>query len=88
MVEDIGLGRPFILATTNKNYVNGLNLHQVKSETLFDYTGDFEMIGKMIVGEIEKKQKLGLKVLMTLKFILMLQIIVVTIVTMLFFRAC
>ena len=53
--EDINLGRFFELPTTNKIYVNGLNLHQIKSEILLDYTGDFELIESMMIGEIEQK---------------------------------
>ena len=51
--EDIDVGRFFELATSNKIYVNNLNLHEIKNEILEDYTGDFELIGKMIVGSIE-----------------------------------
>ena len=32
-----------------------MNLHEIKSENLEDYTGDFELIGSMVVGEIEQK---------------------------------
>ena len=46
MVEDIDLGRFFELATSNKIYVNNLNLHEIKNEILHDYTGDFELNGK------------------------------------------
>ena len=42
MVEDINIGRFFELATTDRQYVNGLNLHEIKKEILEDYTGDFE----------------------------------------------
>ena len=38
--EDIDLGRFFELATSNKLYVNNLNLHESKKEILQDYTGD------------------------------------------------
>ena len=55
MVEDIDLGRFFELATSNKIYVNNLNLHEIKNENLQDYTGDFELNGKMIIGAIEHK---------------------------------
>ena len=73
MVEDIELGTFFGLATTNKRYVNGLNLHENKTESLEDYTGDSELIGPMLIGEIEKKkQMLGLKLLMISKVILTL----------------
>ena len=41
--EDFDLGRFFELATTNRKYVNGLNLHEIKNEVLEDYTGDFEL---------------------------------------------
>ena len=50
MVEDIDLGRFFELATSNKRYVNGLNLNEIKNEFLLEYTGDFELIESMLVG--------------------------------------
>ena len=53
MLEDIDIGRFFELATTKRKYVNGLNLHEVKNEILQDYTGDFELIGLMIIGHNE-----------------------------------
>ena len=53
MVEDIDIGRVFKLATTDREYVNGLNLHEIKIDILEDYTGDFELIGSMLLGEIE-----------------------------------
>ena len=56
MIEDIDLGRLFELATTNRIYVNGLNLPEKKSEILIDYTGYIEMIGKIVVEEIEPKK--------------------------------
>ena len=53
--EYIDLGRFFELATTNKIYVNGLNLHEIRNQILQDYTGDFELSGLMIIGPIEHK---------------------------------
>ena len=61
MVEDINIGRFFELATTDRQYVNGLNLHEIKNEILEDYTGDFELIGTMLVGEIEQKTNIRFK---------------------------
>ena len=61
MVDDIDLGRFFELATSNKIYVNNLNLHEIKNEILQDYTGDFELIGKMIIGPIEHKTNIRFK---------------------------
>ena len=52
--EDIDLGRFFELATTNTKYDNVLNLLEIKSELLEDCTGDFELIGYMLIGELEK----------------------------------
>ena len=49
MIEDNDIGRFFELATTDGKYVNGLNLHEIKNEVLEDYTGDFELIGSMLV---------------------------------------
>ena len=61
MVDDIDLGRFFELATSNKIYVNNLNLYEIKNEILQDYTGDFELIGKMIIGPIEHKTNIRFK---------------------------
>ena len=55
MVEgDINLSRFLELATTNKQYVKRLNLHEIESGILIDFRGDFEMIGYMLIGEIEQ----------------------------------
>ena len=61
VVEDIDLGRFFELATSNRKYVNGSNLHEIKNEILEDYTGDFELIGSMLVGEVEQKTNIRFK---------------------------
>ena len=53
--EDIDIGRFFELATTDRKYGNGLNLHEIKDEISEDYTGDFELFGSMLVGEVEQK---------------------------------
>ena len=55
LVEDINIDRFFELATTDREYANGLNLHENKNDVLENYTGDFELIGSMLVGEIEQK---------------------------------
>ena len=60
-VEDIDTGRFFELATTDRDYVDGLNLHEIKDEILEDYTGDFELIGKMIIGLVEHKTNIRFK---------------------------
>ena len=61
MVDDIDLGRFFELATSDRKYVKGLNLHEIKNEILRDYAGDFELIGSMLVGEIEQKTNIRFK---------------------------
>ena len=61
MADDIDLGRFFELATSNKIYVNSLNLHENKNEILQDYTGDFELNGKMNIGPVEHKTNIGFK---------------------------
>ena len=61
MIEDIDIGRFFELTTTDRKYVNGFNLHEIKNEVLEDYTGDFESIGSMLVGEVEQKTKISFK---------------------------
>ena len=63
MVEDIDIdiGRFFELTTSNSIYVDNLNLHEIKNEILEDYTGDFELIGKMIIGPVEHKTNIRFK---------------------------
>ena len=61
MVEDIDIGSFFELATSNKTYVNNLNLHKIKKEILQGYTGDFELNGLMIIGPIEHKTNIRFK---------------------------
>ena len=61
IVEDIDTGRFFELATSDSIYVDNLNLHEIKDEILEDYTGDFELIGKMIIGSVEHKTNIRFK---------------------------
>ena len=61
MVEDIEFIRFIELATTNKKNVKGLNLHEIKKEILLDYTGDFQLIGSMLVGKTEQKLTIRFK---------------------------
>ena len=61
IAEDIDLGRFFQLATTSKEYVNGSKLHENKNEVLEDHTGDFELIGSMLLGEVEQKTNIRFK---------------------------
>ena len=59
IVKDIDIGRIIELATTDKIYVNSLNLHENKNEILEIYTGDFELIGSMLIGELEQKTNIS-----------------------------
>ena len=61
IVEDIDIGRFFELATTDRKYVNGLSIHEIKIEILEVYTSDFELNGSMLVGEIEQKTNVRFK---------------------------
>ena len=61
IVDDVDIGRFFELATSNKIYVNNLNLHEIKNEILQDYTGHFELNGKMIIGPVEHKTNIRFK---------------------------
>ena len=63
MVEDIDtdIGRFFELATSDKIYVNNLNSHEINNEILQDYTGDFELNGKVIIGPVEYKTNIRFK---------------------------
>ena len=61
MVEDIDICRFFELATTDRKYVNGSNLHEIENEILEDYTGVFELFGSMLVGEVEQKTNIRFK---------------------------
>ena len=60
--EDIDLGRFFEIATTNRNNVNGLNLHEIRNEILEGFTGDFELFGSMLIGGIEQKTYFRFKI--------------------------
>ena len=60
--DDIGISEYFESATTNKIYVNGLNLNEIKNEVLEVYTGDFELIGYMMIGEMEQKTNSRFKI--------------------------
>ena len=59
--EDIDLGSFFELATSIKMYVNSLNLHEIKNETLQDYAGDFELNGLKIIRPFEHKTNIRFK---------------------------
>ena len=61
IVEVVDLGRFFEMATSDKTYVNNLNLYEIKNEFLEDYTGDFDLIGKMIIGPVEHKTNIRFK---------------------------
>ena len=61
MVEDIDTGRFFESATSDSIYVDNLKLHEIKDEILEDYTGDFELFGKMIIGPVEHKTNIRFK---------------------------
>ena len=61
IVGDVDLGRFFELASNDRIYVNNLNLHEIKNEILQDYTGDFELDGKVIIGLVEHKTNLRFK---------------------------
>ena len=38
-------------------YVNSSNLYEIENESLDDFTGDFELIGSMLIGEIDQRTK-------------------------------
>ena len=61
IVEDFDIGIFFELATTDRKYVKGLNLHETKNEILEVYTGDFELMGSMLVGEVEQETNIRFK---------------------------
>ena len=61
MHEENDLGSLFELATSNKIYVNKLNLHKIKNEILVEYTGVFELNGLMLVGPVEHKTNIRFK---------------------------
>ena len=62
MVEDDSKSsKTFELATTNKIYVNRKILNEIKNGISEDYTGDFKLIGSMLIGEIEQKTNVRLR---------------------------
>ena len=48
----------FELVSSDKMYVTRLNLHEIKSDILLDYTGDFELNGTAIIGTAQHKTKI------------------------------
>ena len=48
-------------ASTNRKYVDGLNLHENKNKILLDSKNDFELIGSLLIGEIEQKTNIRLQ---------------------------
>ena len=61
MVEGNDLGRFFELAPINKINVNCSTLHEIRSENLEDYTGVFQLIGSVLIGEIEQETNIRFK---------------------------
>ena len=59
--EHNDLGYSFELASTDKIYVTGLILHEIKDEFLVDFKGDFELDGSMITGPVERKTTIRFK---------------------------
>ena len=55
---DHSLGSFSELATGDRIYVDSSILHENENDFLEDYTGDIEMIGSMLIGEIEQKTKI------------------------------
>ena len=54
--EYFNLGWFFELASSDKIYVTGWNLHEIKIEILLYYTSDFELNGSMVIGPVEHKK--------------------------------
>ena len=49
--DEVDLSRFFELATSDKIYIDNLNLHEIKKDIMRDYDGVFEMNGTLKVGE-------------------------------------
>ena len=58
--EDIDLGRFFEIASSDKIYVIGFILDEIKKNSE-DYTGDFELNGLMVTGTVEYKTNIRFK---------------------------
>ena len=52
----INLSKFFELASWDKIYVTGLNLHESGCELLLNYTGDFVLNGTMGIAPVEQKK--------------------------------
>ena len=48
-------------ASSDKIYVPGLNLHEIKNENLTDHKGNFELNGLLVIGPIEHKTNIRYK---------------------------
>ena len=53
--KDTKLGRLFELATSDKIYINEINLHDIQNKFFSQDTVDFGMIRSMFIGETEQK---------------------------------
>ena len=68
VVEVIDLGRFFELAATNIRYFSGLILHAIENDMLENYTGDFVLIGSMLIDELEQKTSIRCKNIYDFKY--------------------
>ena len=53
--ENIDSRSFFELTISNERYVKRLNFNEIRKENLVDFGGDFELIGSMLLGEIEQR---------------------------------
>ena len=53
MDEHINLGNFFELTYSNQMYVEGLTLHEARSDFFQDYTCDLEVNGSIVTGPVE-----------------------------------
>ena len=58
--EDINLSKFFELTTSSdKIYKTGLSLHEIRSETLLDYAGDFRLNKLMVTRPSEHETQIS-----------------------------
>ena len=56
------------MASSDKRYITGLNLHEIFKKILLEYTADFEFFGSMGIGAVKNKQTLDSGIWVISKF--------------------
>ena len=73
---------------SDKIYVDGLYLHEIKDDVSRDYRGDFEKVGSILTGEIEQKTNVRYKNVVVYKIYINIAVYKTYKCWLLFWRCC